>query len=189
MFQLIDEREQANVLEIIQMGHPVLRQQATDVLLSQQQDKLLPLAFDMQQTMKHASGVGLAAPQIELGLRMVLVSSKSNERYPEAPTMQTTVLLNPEIVWRSEEQAQGWEGCLSIPGLRGMIPRHAAIRVSYETMAGEALEQEFSGFIARIIQHEVDHLDGVLFPERVESMHDLITEKELKRRLRSAVDE
>ncbi len=128
---------------------------------------LIELTQAMHATMLARSGVGIAAPQIYVSKRVIIVASRPNIRYPDAPEMDAVVMVNPEIVYQSEQTLQGEEGCLSVPDTRGQVRRAAHIRVRYRTVQGEQIETEFSGFPARIVQHEVDHLNGVLFVERL----------------------
>ena len=128
---------------------------------------LRELVADMQDTMRAANGAGLAAPQIGVDLQLVIFGFERNERYPEAPPVPMTVLLNPVITPLSEAEEEGWEGCLSVPGLRGVVPRFARIRYSGQDLDGRPVEREAEGFHARVVQHECDHLQGVLYPMRV----------------------
>ena len=141
------------------------------------------LIDDMLVTLIDANGVGIAAPQVYESLRIFLVASRPNPRYPDAPLMEPEVVINPEVVERSEEMVKGWEGCLSIPGIRGYVPRHQRVRARYQTADGREQEREFSGFVARVFQHEDDHLNGLVFLDRLESTRDVITEKEFARML------
>ncbi len=132
-------------------------------------------------TMLDADGVGIAAPQVYESLQLFIVASRPNPRYPDAPTMEPEVVINPEIVWRSDEIVKGWEGCLSIPGIRGHVPRPWRIRARYRTLDGVEVEREFEGFVARVFQHEDDHLRGIVFLDRLESNRDIICEKEFRK--------
>ena len=126
------------------------------------------LIDDMFDTMAAADGAGLAAPQIGVDLQVVIFgASKRNPRYPDAPIVPRTVLLNPVITPLGEEMEEGWEGCLSVPGLRGLVPRHARIRYAGYDPKGKRIEREVEGFHARVVQHECDHLIGKLYPMRV----------------------
>ena len=109
-------------------------------------------------------GVGIAAPQVGNSIRMFIMAPSPNPRYPDAPTMAATAIINPEIVQASAEMEKGWEGCLSVPGFRGLVPRHLEIDVSYLDRTGHAQTAHFSGFLARLFQHEFDHLEGILYP-------------------------
>ena len=166
---------------ILQLGNPLLRRKALTITDPSDPD-LGPLLDDMLATLHESRGVGIAAPQIGVSLRLVIIASESNDRYPEAPTMVAVPLLNPRIEWASPETEKDWEGCLSIPGLRGIVPRNTHIRVRYLNFpGGEEVVEEFEGFVARIVQHEVDHLDGTLFIDRVGSTRELATEREYTR--------
>lgn len=128
---------------------------------------LAELLKDMRDTMAHLDGAGLAAPQIGVDLRVVIFGGKSNPRYPDAPAVPDTVLINPELAPLSDEEESGWEGCLSVPGLRGWVPRWIQLRYSGMDETGRQFERIVDGFHARVVQHECDHLDGVLYPMRV----------------------
>ncbi len=125
------------------------------------------LIEDMFETMRAANGAGLAAPQIGVNLQLVIFGFGKNQRYPDAPPVPETVLINPQITPLSDEMEEGWEGCLSVPGLRGVVPRFARIRYSGFDRFGEFIEREAEGFHARVVQHECDHLVGKLYPMRI----------------------
>ena len=167
--------------QIAQLGQPVLRRVAAKIA-----DPAAPfvqaLIDDMLVTVADADGVGIAAPQVYEPLSLFIVASRPNARYPHAPQMEPTVMINPEILWMSDEKEKGWEGCLSIPGLRGLISRHRRIGVRYLTRAGEVREEEYGDFLARVFQHEFDHVQGMVFLDWVESSLELVTEKEYMRR-------
>lgn len=130
--------------------------------------QLRELIADMQDTMRAANGAGLAAPQIGVDLQLVIFGTDApNPRYPDAPIVPRTVLINPVITPLSDEEEEGWEGCLSVPGLRGVVPRWRRIRYSGFDETGRAIEREAEGFHARVVQHECDHLVGKLYPMRV----------------------
>jgi len=148
------------------MGDPRLLQPAAPVTAFATPE-LDALIEDMFDTMAAHGGVGLAAPQIGVGLQVVIFGFEHSERYPDAPPVPRTILLNPVITPLSEESEEGWEGCLSVPGLRGMVPRATRIRYTGFTPAGEPIERFAEGFHARVVQHECDHLAGVLYPMRV----------------------
>jgi peptide deformylase len=166
--------------DIVELGDPVLRQKASPV--NCQDPQLKNLITDMMETMTAAQGVGIAAPQIAVSQQLFIVSSKPNARYPHAPHMEPTVVINPILEWASDEKVKDWEGCLSIPGLRALVPRHKTIKVRY--IDGQTLKEvsaEYVDFIARVWQHEFDHINGVVFPDRVESSKDYITDREYKK--------
>ena len=129
--------------------------------------ELHALVADLFDTMEAADGAGLAAPQIGVDLQVVIFGFARNQRYPDAPPVPLTVLINPVITPLSDEVEEGWEGCLSVPGLRGVVPRHARIRYTGLDPRGQAIEREAEGFHARVVQHECDHLIGTLYPMRV----------------------
>jgi peptide deformylase len=120
-------------------------------------------------------GVGIASPQVGSSLRMFIMASKPNSRYPDAPPMQPTAIINPTVLWRSEEQLKGWEGCLSVPGLRGQVPRSRSIRATWYDRFGVFHEQTFTDFMARLFQHEFDHLEGILYPDRMHTSDQAIS--------------
>jgi peptide deformylase len=167
--------------QIAQLGHPVLRAEVTLVPVPASA-AIRTLVADMQETLTDAHGVGIAAPQVYESLSLFIVSSRPNPRYPDAPTMEPELVLNPEIVERSEELVKGWEGCLSIPGFRGNVPRHRRIRARYQTLEGQVVEKEFTDFVARVFQHEFDHLHGTVFLDRLETSRDVVTEREYQKR-------
>jgi len=157
------------VREILRMGHPVLRQQAAPVTAFDTPE-LHALLQDMHDTMEAASGAGLAAPQIGVSLQVVVFGVRANPRYPDAEQVPYTVLINPAIEVLDDDMVDGWEGCLSVPGLRGVVPRHAHIRYTGFDAMGQPIDRTVAGFHARVVQHECDHLIGVLYPQR---MNDL----------------
>ena len=166
-----------NILEIAELGNPALRERASEVE-DINDPGVQSFIDDLIVTGLNANGVGIAAPQVSVPKRIFIISSRPNIRYPNAPVMEPTAIINPEIVSYSEETVKDWEGCLSIPGIRGLVPRHRSVRVRYLLRDGTMEEREFSDFIARIFQHEYDHLNGVLFLDRLESNKDIITERE-----------
>jgi peptide deformylase len=151
------------------MGHPLLRQVAEPVgaFAAGQMNELLT---DMEDTMRALSGAGIAAPQIGVSLRVVIFEMRENPRYPHVAPIPFTVLINPLLDPLGQELEEGWEGCLSVPGLRGVVPRYRRLHYSGLDRYGQAFERTVEGFHARVVQHEVDHLDGVLFPQRVQDM-------------------
>ena len=160
------------VHEILRMGDPRLLRVAQPVR-DFDTPELHTLVADMFDTMEAARGAGLAAPQIGVDLQLVIFGFSHNERYPEAPPVPRTVLLNPEILPLDDEIVEGWEGCLSVPGLRGVVPRHARIRYRGFDAKGQPIEREVDGFHARVVQHECDHLIGRLYPTRMRDLRQL----------------
>ena len=154
------------VREILKMGDPRLLRLAQPVR-ALGTPELRTLIADMFDTMKAANGAGLAAPQIGVDLQLVVFGFDHNARDPEAPPVPATVLINPLIEPLGDEQVDGWEGCLSVPGLRGIVPRHARIRYRGVDERGQPIEREAEGFHARVVQHECDHLLGRLYPTRM----------------------
>ncbi|UZD53651.1 peptide deformylase [Caldimonas aquatica] len=154
------------VREILKMGDPRLLRRARPVE-SFGTPELHALVADMFETMEAARGAGLAAPQIGVDLQVAIFGFERNERYPDAPAVPRTVLLNPRIEPLGEDEEEGWEGCLSVPGLRGMVPRWRRIRYSGFDPYGVPIEREAEGFHARVVQHECDHLQGILYSMRI----------------------
>ncbi len=157
------------VREILKMGDPRLLRVAKPV---EQFDtpEMRELIADMFETMKHANGAGLAAPQIGVDLQLVIYGYDSNVRYPEAPPVPRTVLINPVITPLGDGEVDGWEGCLSVPGLRGVVPRWERIRYTGFDELGNPIDREADGFHARVVQHECDHLIGRLYPTRMRDL-------------------
>ncbi len=154
------------VREILKMGDPRLLRVAPPVR-EFDTPELHALINDMFDTMEAARGAGLAAPQIGVDLQLVIFGFTRNERYPDRPAVPQTVLLNPVITPLTDEIVEGWEGCLSVPGLRGKVPRYARIRYAGVGPAGQPIEREVDGFHAVVVQHECDHLIGRLYPTRM----------------------
>ena len=154
------------IREILKMGHPTLLEVAKPVekFNTSELDSIIE---DMIDTMKENDGAGLAAPQIGLGMQLVIFGFDSNERYPEADQVPFTVLINPVINPIGDEEEDGWEGCLSVPGLMGVVPRFKKIRYQGKDQHGNEIDREVDGFHARVVQHECDHLIGKLYPMRI----------------------
>ncbi|MGH6871423.1 MAG: peptide deformylase [Rhizomicrobium sp.] len=179
------------ILKIARMGHPVLAAKAAPIA-----DPSLPeirkLAADMIETMIDANGAGLAAPQVHVPLRLVVFQApddrstdpglSESERFDH--TAPLTVLVNPEVEVLGQEKESGWEGCLSVPGLRGVVARPNHIRYRGQDLDGRRIERTARGFHARVVQHEVDHLDGILYPQRMENLAQLIFDTEIRHWLR-----
>jgi peptide deformylase len=155
------------VREILKMGDPRLLRIAP-VVTEFDTDELHLLITDMLDTMHAASGAGLAAPQIGVDVQLVIFGTDTvNPRYPDAPVVPRTVLINPTITALDDELETGWEGCLSVPGMRGVVPRHARIRYTGFDQYGDPIDRTVDGFHARVVQHECDHLIGKLYPMRM----------------------
>lgn len=172
-------------LAIVQLGNPILRQIARPIENFQGSfhkdfpDISLQTVIDqLITTLVQSNGVGIAAPQVGYPLRLLIVASRPNPRYPYAPVMEPTALVNPRLISHSTETVKGWEGCLSVPGIRGFVPRYQSVEVEYCDRNGNICQQVLTDFVARIFQHEFDHLEGKVFLDRVESTKDLMTEQE-----------
>lgn len=151
---------------ILKMGDPRLLRKAEPVT-EFDTPELHKLIEDMMETMHAAGGVGLAAPQIGINLQLVLFGFKKSERYPDAPPVPETILINPVLTPLSDETEEGWEGCLSVPGMRGVVPRFTKLRYSGFDQWGNKIERDVEDFHARVVQHECDHLEGMLYPMRM----------------------
>ncbi|MDN4572498.1 peptide deformylase [Pandoraea sp. XJJ-1] len=154
------------IRDILKMGDPRLLRIAKPVEHFDTPE-LRELVADMFDTMKHANGAGLAAPQIGVDLQVVIFGFEHNERYPDAPEVPETVLINPVITPLTQDMEEGWEGCLSVPGLRGMVNRYSMLRYEGVDQYGRAIDRVAEGFHARVVQHECDHLIGKLYPMRI----------------------
>ncbi len=152
--------------DVLKMGDPRLLRIAEPVAQFDTPE-LHALIADMFETMHALNGAGLAAPQIGVNLRLVIFGFSSSPRYPDADAVPETVLINPVISFIGDEQEDGWEGCLSVPGLRGVVPRYRRLRYQGFDQYGKVIDRTASDFHARVVQHECDHLDGVLYPMRV----------------------
>ena len=170
------------VLKIAHLGHPILRQVAEPVspeaICS---PAIKQLIDDMLETMEDHDGAGLAAPQVHVSRRVVIYGVDENPRYPDAESIPLTVLVNPRITPLGEEQEEDWEGCLSVPDLRGRVPRFTRIRVAAHGRDGKPLRFDADGFHARVVQHECDHLDGKVYLDRMRSMETLSFLPEFRR--------
>jgi peptide deformylase len=157
------------ILDILKMGDPRLLKVARPVA-DIDDPSVRGIIADMYQTMHAASGVGLAAPQVGVDLRIMIFGFEANPRYPGEPPVPVTTLINPWLEVLTEHVEDGWEGCLSVPGMRGLVPRFTHIRYGGTQEDGTQVEREARGFHARVFQHEFDHLDGVLYPRRIRDM-------------------
>ncbi len=154
------------IRDVLRMGDPRLLERSQEVS-DPRSARIAALLADMRDTMRAQNGAGLAAPQIGVGLRVVIFGVESNPRYPDAEPVPYTELINPVLMPLSDEMEDGWEGCLSVPGLRGVVPRYRRLRYRGVDPAGNVIERDVDGFHARVVQHESDHLDGILYPMRV----------------------
>ncbi len=159
------------IRDILRMGDPRLLQVSAPIERFDTPE-LHSLIRDLRETMAAANGAGLAAPQIGVPLRVVIFGVESNPRYPDAEPVPFTVLCNPVLTPLSDDQADGWEGCLSVPGLRGLVPRYTRLRYEGFDAQGTKIMREVSDFHARVVQHECDHLDGVLYPTRIRDLRN-----------------
>jgi len=166
------------VRKVLRMGDPLLLERAAEV---ERVDTpaLRELLQDMRDTMDALDGAGLAAPQIGVSLRVVIFGFEGNDRYPDAPPVPYTELINPVLTALSEELEEGWEGCLSVPGMRGLVPRYARLRYKGLGPDGQLIDRSVEGFHARVVQHEVDHLDGILYPRRIRDLRHFGYSEEL----------
>jgi peptide deformylase len=157
------------IRDVLRMGDPRLLERSKEVTQFGTPE-LESLLSDMRDTMAHLNGAGLAAPQIGVGLRVVIFGVKANPRYPGVEEVPDTVLINPVLTPLGEELEEGWEGCLSVPGMRGVVPRYKQLTYSGFDEKGRPFERTVSDFHARVVQHEVDHLDGILYPMRIRDL-------------------
>ncbi len=157
------------VIDVLKMGDPCLAIKSKPVV-DFKSDALQMKVADMIDTMRYYQGVGLAAPQIGLSEQIIVLEVADNRRYPQAQGIELDILINPAILQFSEQKEAGWEGCLSLPGMRGRITRSASITYQALNLAGEPVKQTVYGFHARIIQHEIDHLNGILYPQRLDDL-------------------
>lgn len=169
------------IRKVSRMGHPVLRQRAAEIPPAQMQSPSMQrLIDDMIETMIDYEGIGLAAPQVFEPLRLIVLGNPDPDPQDEA-AIPLTVLFNPQFTAQSSECLDAWEGCLSIPQLRGVVPRSAAVAVQGYDRKGQAMEMEAEGLFARVLQHEIDHLDGVLFLDRMDDLQTLTFLEEYQR--------
>ena len=164
-----------SLLKIIRLGHPKIRQEAEPVSLEElHSSEIQRLIDDMVETMRDAHGVGIAAPQVHVAKQIIVIEvSPENPRYPNQPAVPLMVLLNPTIVDHAETTEEGWEGCLSVPDLRGLVPRWTRVSVNGLDRRGQSVQLDAEGFFARVIQHEVDHLNGRVFLDRLPDLKTL----------------
>ena len=170
------------VLTVSQLGDPALRQIAQPIY-NLQEEWVQTLIDRLMETLVRSNGVGIAAPQVAEAYRLLIVASRPNPRYPNAPEMEPTVMVNPRLVSHSSEVVKDWEGCLSVPGIRGLVPRYRSIEIEYTDRQGKLQRRQLAEFVARIFQHEFDHLNGMVFLDRLESVQDIITDQEYLKRI------
>jgi peptide deformylase len=157
------------IRDVLRMGDERLLQRSMEVERFGTPE-LATLLQDMRDTMAHLNGAGLAAPQIGVGLRVVIFGVAANPRYPDVEEVPDTVLINPDLMPLSDEIEEGWEGCLSVPGMRGWVPRWSRLKYAGHDEQGKRFERSVEGFHARVVQHECDHLDGILYPMRIRDL-------------------
>lgn len=167
------------IKSVLRMGATSLQQASIEVA-EFNTPALTALINDMLETMHSLAGAGLAAPQIGVNQRVVIFGIEKNERYPDAEEVPFTILINPVIEPLSIEMEEGWEGCLSLPGMRGIVPRYKSIRYQGFDEKGQRFQREVTGFHARVVQHECDHLDGILYPQRMTDLTDFGFRDELE---------
>jgi peptide deformylase len=165
------------ISEIAQLGANVLRLPAQRVTDSRSAE-IRQLIATLQDTLATTQGVGIAAPQISVSKRIIIIASRPTPRYPSAPLMEPTVMINPAFQTLSDTQEKDWEGCLSIPGIRALVPRYTEILINYTDQQGAGVKTRLEGFVARVFQHEFDHLEGVVYLDRVEDNRDIFAESE-----------
>jgi len=163
---------------VLRMGDPQLLDISEPVEFFD--SELQELVTDMLDTMKELNGAGLAAPQVGVSLRVVIFGFEENPRYPDADAVPFTVLVNPTLTPIGEDMDEDWEGCLSVPGMRGLVPRYTQLRYQGFDLTGKPIDRTVEGFHARVVQHEVDHLDGILYPQRIRDMRQFGFNEELE---------
>ena len=167
----------ANICEIAQLGATVLRQQA-QMVTEPGSGETHQIIETLQDTLATTQGVGIAAPQISVSKRIIIIASRPTPRYPSAPLMEPTVMINPVFQKLSDIREKDWEGCLSVPGIRALVPRYTEILISYINQQNTLVEARLDGFVARVFQHEFDHLEGKVYLDRVEDNRDFFAESE-----------
>ena len=162
---------------LVQLGNPLLRKPAEPVT-EFKNSEFLDCLINMQNIMETGKGVGIAAPQIGISQQIVIVASRPTNRYPHAPEMPATIMCNPQLEILDPTLIKDWEGCLSVPGIRALVPRHQAIRIRFQDRDGNPQQTDLTGFPARVFQHEFDHLQGMVYLDRIETTTDIIAESE-----------
>ena len=171
-----------SILKVARLGHPVLRKTSDKVDIEKiSSEGIQRLIDDMIDTMREYDGIGLAAPQVHQSLQISVIESEKNPRYVEAPDIELTILINPEITYMSEKMVEGWESCLSVKDLRGKVSRSTELNVVAFNRAGEKIELEAKGFIAIVLQHEIDHLNGIVYLDRMKDFKTLSHMKEFQK--------
>ena len=171
----------SHIRTVIELGDSRLRSQAQPIR-DITDPTLQHLIDDLLATAAAKNGVGIAAPQVAEGVQLFIVASRPNPRYPQAPHMEPLAMINPQIYSHSDDVVKDWEGCLSVPGRRGLVPRYREIEVTYVDRNGHEHRQYLQDFVARIFQHEYDHLQGKVFLDRVEHLEDILTEMDYQKR-------
>jgi peptide deformylase len=162
------------ILKVARLGHPVLRKVAAPVPVKEiRSSEIQRLIDDMVETMREYSGAGLAATQVHVSRQICVIEVSGNPRYPDAPSIPLTILINPVVTPLTAEMEDGWEGCLSIPDMRGMVPRYTAVRLEAYDRAGGKLDVVAKEFFARVVQHEADHLNGIVYVDRMKDLSTL----------------
>jgi peptide deformylase len=169
----------AKIYPITQLGRPVLRRRSKNVA-AVTSAKMQAFVADMIATMKKAQGVGIAAPQVGVGLRAFIVAPEPSVRYPKAPSFPPVAMFNPKLLRHSARMITDWEGCLSIPGIRGRVPRYQWVEIEFISIDGKKRRARLTDFIARIFQHEFDHINGHVYLDRVRDTRTLMTEEEFR---------
>lgn len=167
-------------MQVAEVGNPVIRKKSVKIE-NINAPEIQSLIDNLISTVNDVDGVGISAVQVYNPVRLFILASHPNSRYPKAPKMKPTAIINPEIISSSKKIEKDWEGCLSVPGVRGLVPRFKSIKVKYLTRNGKVMKKSFSGFIARIFQHEFDHLNGTIFLERMDNFKEIMSEKEYQK--------
>ena len=167
----------ANICEIAQLGATVLRLQA-QMVTEPGSGETQQIIETLQDTLATTQGVGIAAPQISVSKRIIIIASRPTPRYPSAPLMEPTVMINPVFQKLSDIREKDWEGCLSVPGIRALVPRYTEILINYINQQNDLVEARVDGFVARVFQHEFDHLEGIVYLDMIENNRDIFAESE-----------
>jgi peptide deformylase len=177
---MISKQGKNTLLQIAELGNPIIRNKSKKVK-NVKNIKIQLLINNLIATVKNVDGVGISAPQAYAPIRLFILASHPNSRYPNAPKMKPTAIINPKIISYSKDIVKDWEGCLSVPGIRGLVPRYKSIKVEYITREGKLRKREFKDFIAKIFQHEYDHLEGTVFLDKLDNVKEIITEMEYQK--------